>query len=70
MNVKRRRIGCLAFGLAWSAVFVITNFGLALAHPVDPDAVNPLDVMFWAELAILAGAAWLFYRAEMKDGEV
>ena len=70
MSAKRRRIGCLTFGLAWAVVFVMTNFGLALGQPDDPDAVNPLDVMFWAELAILAGAGWLYYRAEMKDGEV
>ncbi len=70
MSAKRRRIGCLAFGLAWVVVFVMTNFGLALGQPADPDAVNPLDVIFWAELAVLVGAGLLFYRSEMKDGEV
>jgi hypothetical protein len=61
-------LGCLIFGLAWTATFVFTNFGLALGDPVDPSAINPLSAAFWIEIAVLVVAAVLFYRAEMKDG--
>jgi hypothetical protein len=67
--VKKRRWGCLAFGLVWAAIFGFTNFGLALGDPVDRTATNPLAVAFWVELAVLVVGGFFFYRREMKGGE-
>ena len=67
--MKSRRIGCLIFGLVWAAIFAFTNFGLALGDPVDRNAINPLSVAFWIEIAVFVVAAILFYRVNMKDGE-
>ncbi len=64
-----RRVGCLAFGLIWVGIFMFTNVGRALGHPLDRTELDPLAIAFWVELAILiAGIIW-FYRAEMKDGD-
>ena len=67
--MKTRRVGCLAFGLVWAAIFFFTNFGLALGDPVDRTAINPLAVAFWVEIAVLVVGALWFYCAEKKDGE-
>jgi len=67
--VRSRRLGCLVFGVCWAAIFVFTNFGLAIGDPADPTAINPLDVLFWLEIAVLVVVGWLFYRAEMRGGE-
>jgi lipopolysaccharide export LptBFGC system permease protein LptF len=68
--VKSRRTGCLVFGVVWAVVFGFTNLVLALGHPANPTAINPLSVAFWIEIAVLVVVGWLFYRAEMKDGEL
>ena len=64
-----RRLGCLLFGVCWAALFIFTNFGLAIGHPADPDN-NPLEWLFWGEIVIFVIGAALFYRAEMKDSDV
>ncbi len=58
-------MGCLAFGVCWAAIFLFTNFGLAFGDPVDPDAINPLRVLFWIELGVFVVGATVFVRAEM-----
>lgn len=68
--MKRRRVGCLAFGLCWGAMFLFTNVGLALGDPVDPNAINPLRVLFWIELGLFVVGAVVFVRAEMRDPDV
>ena len=67
--MKSRRLGCLFFGVCWAIAFGFTNFGLAIGDPVDPNAINPLGVLFWVEVAVLVAVGWLFYRAEKKDSE-
>ena len=67
--MKSRRFGCVISGLVWVAIFGFTNFGLALGDPVDRNATNPLAIAFWVEIAVLIVGAFLFYRAQMKDGE-
>ena len=67
--MRKRRLGCLTFGVAWAAIFIFINFGLALGDPVDPNAINPLSVAFWIAIGVLIVGAALFYRAEMKDGD-
>jgi hypothetical protein len=62
-------LGCLIFGVCWAALFVFTNFGLALGDYAG-SGVNRLSILFWFEIAVLVVGGWLFYRAEMKDGEV
>jgi hypothetical protein len=42
----------LAFGICWAAIFLFTNVGMALGDPVDPNAINPLSVLFWIELGV------------------
>ncbi len=68
--MKRRRLGCLAFGVCWAAFFVITNIGLALGHSADEEATNPLAVLFWVELGTLLIAAAAYVRAEMKSPDL
>jgi hypothetical protein len=57
----------MAFGICWAVLFIFTNVGLALGHPVDEDAINPLKVLFWIELGAFVIGAAVFFRAEMKD---
>ena len=66
--MTKRRVGCLAFGLCWAVVFVLTNVGLALGDP-NPGAPNVLRIGFWIEIAVFVVGAVLFFRAEMKDSE-
>lgn len=68
--MKRRRVGCLAFGVCWASLFLFTNFGLALGDPVDPNGTNPLTVLFWVEIVVFVVGAILFFRAEVRDPEV
>ena len=67
--MKPRRLGCLAFGIGWATIFVLTNFGLAIGDPVDGHAINPLQIAFWTEVAALLVGLAVFYRAEMRDGD-
>ena len=67
--MRKRRIGCALFGLCWAALFLFTNFGLALGDYLG-SGLNPLSVLFWLEIAVIVVVGLLFYRAEMKDGEV
>jgi hypothetical protein len=59
----------MLFGLCWAALFVLTNFGLALGHPGDPEN-NSLEWIFWGEIVVFVIGAALFYRAEMRDSDV
>jgi hypothetical protein len=68
--MKPRRLGCLAFGVCWTALFLFTNFGLALGHPDHETSINPLEAMFWIELAVFVIGAAVFVRAEIKDPEL
>jgi lysylphosphatidylglycerol synthetase-like protein (DUF2156 family) len=52
----------------WALVFGFTNFVMAVGDPIDDAAANHMTIAFWVEIAVLVGAAVLFYRAEMKDG--
>lgn len=60
----------MAFGICWAIVFVLTNFGLALGHPSDERAINPLRLLFWTEVGLFVIGAALFFRAEMKDPDI
>ena len=71
--MKQRRIGCMAFGVVWAVLFVVTNFGLALGDQADGPhdrSTNPLSVVFWGEIAVLVVGLALFVRAEMKDADL
>lgn len=57
----------MAFGICWAALVLFTNFGVALGHPADESAINPLKVLLWLELAALVVGVAVFIRAEMKD---
>lgn len=68
--MRRRRVGCLVFGLCWAALVAFTFFGLAIGDPVDRNAINPLRVLFWIELGVFAAVAALFARAGMSDSDL
>ena len=72
---RPKRVGCLAFGLAWSLVFVFTNIVFALGDcERDWDTGRCKGTLIRrsvipAELLVLVGVGWIFYRREMRDGE-
>jgi hypothetical protein len=76
VNHASRPRGCLIFGVLWILVFFFTNLVFALGDcSRDPASGQcPNDAPFespiiWAELLLLVGGGWFFYRREMKDGD-
>ena len=78
--MQRRRLGCLVVGLVWTALFVFTLFGKALGDPApidctgitncDPYPTRWHDFLLPVELVLLVVIGWIFYRREMKDGDL
>ena len=78
MSRRGRRIGCITFGVAWAILLILTigffalgdcerdlSTGNCLHQPVHLERI-----VFGSELLLLVVVGWLFYRREMKDGEL
>ena len=77
MSQKARRVGCMIFALCWVALFMLTSLFFALGDcerdPATGECLNqPVQLermVFGAELLLLVGVGWIFYRHEMRDDE-
>jgi cbb3-type cytochrome oxidase subunit 3 len=74
---RSRRTGCIAFGVFWILLFLLTCLFFALGDcERDPDTGDCMHqpvqlerMVFGGELLLLVAVGWIFYRREMKDDE-
>ena len=78
MSRHSRNVGCLFFGVFWSALFAMTFLAGVMGDCVDRpgqtgcEAEREAIMHYWmlGELVVLVGVGWLFYRRRMKDGDL
>ncbi len=67
----RRKVGCLAVGLFWAGLLLLTFLGGAIGDCFEPGCKQIIYARTWRVLGLellgLMAIAWFFYVGETKD---